>query len=820
MLRTKNIILVVILLTLSATTIYASLYVPNNRDTSPNPEEILVYSTELQQYPNEYVLMYETDTTEYYYREDRDVFAMKNKETGHIWKTGLDVPFKDEIRDFCDLELEEVEQEGINQGLTDEEIDALIIARAEEVCEPYENRLNTTYVSLANSLITIEVIDESTFSTSKYSSSIYYGDEPENVDYTTVTTSQLYDVVGEDNHKVLEVLFNEVDIYIKVHVYFTDMGIEYEIRDEEISGEGQNLLHSIIFTPFMGASGGQKTYWNPENKRYNIILDNEMIPGYVLVPDGSGGLIRFRDNNTKITNYEGDVYGVDWAQALERDTSDPSYVPLKNPSAPLFGISHGDSQFAFLAYATSGGEYMEINVEPEEVMTYYTYAFPKFEFVDKYAKIYNQLGWGYQSLFEERNHYDIKMSYDILENADYSSDYVGMAHRYKDYLVENELLNLTDFNYENVPLHVDFLMSDVEESIIGYSNVVVTNIEDVDNILSSIYDYGITNINVGLLGWQDGGVTTGQPWATDFTRAIGTKGQFEDVIAKYNEIGIDISFIQDYFKFNEEQTSVLGKAAKHISSWYMINYASIPNIPIYEFYYARPYISVEWAANQISDLNKLGVDSYTVYGITNNLISDYSRDYNSVTDTIRTYREFFSSLDSNKLINGYRPNDYLWEFIDRYIDTPVFTSQFIIESDTVPFLQLVLNDSMELYAPYSNFSFYTQDSILRMIDYNVYPSFILTEESPHLLKDTNSNSYYSTQYNQYEDMILNIYGQVNDALNNVIGAEWMNREVYEPGVIINYYSNDIKIIINYTDESKNIDGDLVNPLSYKVLEVD
>ena len=41
---------------------------------------------------------------------------------------------------------------------------------------------------------------------------------------------------------------------------------------------------------------------------------------------------------------------------------------------------------------------------------------------------------------------------------------------------------------------------------------------------------------------------------------------------------------------------------------------------------------------------------------------------------------------------------------------------------------MVLRGTMEVYGPYSNFSFYTQEDILRMIDYNVSPAFILSKQ--------------------------------------------------------------------------------------------
>jgi hypothetical protein len=150
----------------------------------------------------------------------------------------------------------------------------------------------------------------------------------------------------------------------------------------------------------------------------------------------------------------------------------------------------------------------------------------------------------------------------------------------------------------------------------------------------------------------------------------------------------------------------------------------------------------------------------------------------------------------------------------------VGTSQFIFETDSVPFLQMVLNQTMEVYAPYSNFSFYTQPDILKMIDYNLSPSFILSKQPSHYLSSTPSAELYSTEFAQYEDLIKNVYGQVNGILCQVIGYDWTGRKVLESGVVLNTYDNGSdkkEIVINYTDEEKLYNNISIAPLSASVI---
>jgi len=673
-------------------------------------------------------------------------------------------------------------------------------------CRPQESRLNTTYTGFANSLITVEYYDTSN-NIKRESSAAYI-----NVD------SDLMKVNGDDSHYRLDIDYKKLDIEISVHIYFDDDGIRYEIRDEEITGEGANVLAAIVISPFLGASGGAYNEFDLTEMDYS---DEDIfkyaVPGYALIPDGSGTLIRFSDNDVKLDDYNGRVYGNDFAQNRLHYNWAESYVPFKQPSMPVFGIAHGNEQSAFVAYATSGEEYMEIISMPEENLTFYNFTYPRFEYNKQYLQVYNKSGWGYLTLFEDRNHFDIDMRYDFLNgdgSTGPSADYVGMAKRYREYLIDNDLLQLFDPTYSDIPLRLDFLMSDVEKAVTGYSNQVTTTTDGVDRILQQMIGTGITNINVGLLGWNDGGLTIGDPSKTDFTREIGRKRDFENLIELYQDQEIDISFQDDYYSINEDMMSLRKNAAKHINSWY----ANIDTFeePINFFYFARPQKSIEWLLDHTSDFDNLGVSSYSIAGVTNNLISDYTND-TTREKAKQLIIDGFGELDPDKLVNSYEPNSYLWQFTDRYIGTPVYGTQFLIETDTVPFLQLVLQDSMELYGPYSNFSFYTDKDVLRMIDYNVYPNFVLTEEPAYLLTDTNSRSFYSTQYLLYEELITSIYGRVNSALGSVIGSEWVDRTVVENGVIVNTYANGIEIVINYTDSDIMYGGELVTAVSFTVV---
>lgn len=780
----KKLLLASIGLILSISTIMASLYIPTPQDTSLPPETITY--DDLQ--PDEFELLHETSNLAYYYREDRDIIAIKDKRNGYLWKTGLDIEFNRYLEEACNLVPD------------DEKVN----------CDPLEDRLNTTYTGIANSLLTIEYYDVSS-SIRRLSSASDSG-----------VTSKLATVNDDPAHRRLDIDFTNLNIQIKLHIHFDDEGIRYDIRHDEVGGGGIDSLAAIMLTPFLGASGGAKAFWDPEQQSYRRIVPNPKLDGYVLVPDGPGALIRFEDRNTNLTSYVGNVYGEDLTEADYYYGWESSYLPVKSPMMPVFGIAHGNRQAAFVSYALQGGEYMNIIVSPEENLTNYTFAYPRFEINKLFHQVYNKQGDGYFTLMENRNSFDISMRYDFLANDGsedgFPADYVGMALKYRQHLLENDQLPST-ISHEEIPIRLDFVMSDIKRSVFGVEDVIVTTANQVGSILDDVKALGINNVSSGLLGWQKGGITNGHPGRVSLKGAIGSRNDYRSLIQKAKDLGFDLSPVQDYVTINREQVNYFNTAAKHMNGWYL-EYRLRDVMPISNFGYARPSVSAKWLLEQSGRLTSLGFDSLTVEGMMSILISETSNNNSEVHKTIDRFQSTFDKMDDSMQIAATTPNDYLWKYVNRFLQAPVYSSQFLIQTDTVPFLQMVINNSMDMFAPYSNFSFYTQSDVLRMIDYNLSPSFVLTHEPSYQLSLTNSARFYSTEYKEYKDLIQDIYGQVNSVLSEVVNARWIDRQVVENGVIKNVYDNGKMVMINYTNQDIIFNGTVIAPLSAIVMEVE
>lgn len=765
----------------------AAAYLATNRDTRLDPEAL---PTDIPwENRDDYLVLYENDNFIYSFKEYYQIVAITDKRNGYTWTSGLDI--------MTDREVDELNDEAEEAG----EVPPYL---------PREERLNTIYTGIANSLVSFEFYDNA----NNIRRSSIGRDDRVRTEFLQVA----------DDHYIIRVDHREPEVEFDLHIRFTDTGLSLSIPAEDMVIDEDSRLSAIILAPFLGATGGVQVHWDEADQSYSNRVPREMKPGYILVPDGSGALIRFRDNQTELEAYQASVYGTDPTQHTYFYQFTDNAIPQNNPVMPVFGIAHGQNQNAFVAYATEGAEYMQVVVQPEENMTYYYYAYPRFSVNPLFYQPYNQRGDGFFTMMDEANLVDISMNYDFLagdgSGGEPAANYVGMAKQYQSYLIENDLLaeRLDDVVNEDIPIRLDFIMADAEKAVIGYRDAVLSTASDVQEMLDYFVSSGLYNLNASLLGWQKGGYTLARPDRARFTRSIGNKSAFSDLFQYTADMGIDLSLYQDYSALTGGQMGLYNNAVKHVNGQYVEETDYGLHIP--DMYFARPTRSLEWLDRQLGRLSFLDLDSHSIAGISDTLMADY-RDSSSIVTRAESKESIVQAIgelseDYNLSLNT--PNDYLWRYTDRFLQAPVYSSQHLIQTDNVPFLQLVLNNHMEVYGPYSNFSFYTQSDILRMIDYNVYPSFVLTKESAHLLAETNLVSYYSTEFSFYQELILDVYETVNRALSRVQGAEWINREVLEPGLIRNHYSNGVTILINFTDSTVSVDGQTVEALSFLVLE--
>lgn len=652
--------------------------------------------------------------------------------------------------------------------------------------------MNKTWSAIGNSLVAIDYFDDKGI---ERKNSI--GDAAVDKTYTISNDVLHYDIS-----------FKDLGISFSFEMELKDDSIRFSMLNNSIKETGKFLLGAVYFVPFLGATLGDE------------------LDGYMFVPDGPGALIRFNKSSQYLINFEKKVYGKDYAIDNLFEVNDlksatrPNDFMTEEPNVliPVFGVVHGVKQNAWFARIENGREYAAIVAIPSGVMTDYNWTSAKFIYRQKYLQPTAKNGAGVQIVQSKRNEFDASISYYFLTGND--ADYVGMAKLYRR-LLENEgviKLKSKDDKWQ-IPLAVDVVGSDIEKGFIFNHTLVVTTREKIEDIINELNKNGISNISLIIRGWQKGGLNGSNPADFSFEDKLGRQTDWRKLAYKVKENGGRFYYFENPVAVNETQINLIQQAGHSLSQSIIKIERENDNILFKDIYFIESKLAAEYIMNKAKLYKMNGMDGMAIDNIGSKLYAENQRGKEVPRDKIR---EVFERMGANLLamlnnVAFYRPNDFMWKYSDEIFDIPMVSSQYLFETDTVPFLQIVLKGYIDYYAPYSNMSFYSQDDILRMIEYGAYPSFLITGLSNADLEYTPLSEWPSTKYEDWKDKMVSIYKYVDKALNQVKGHKIDDREVVIPGVVKISYNNGIDIIINYTGSDIQLDNMKVSAKDYAVV---
>jgi hypothetical protein len=643
--------------------------------------------------------------------------------------------------------------------------------------QPDKYRLNKTWEQIAQSAITID-----------------YTDRRGKVKQESITSNDSRPKVEiTENGFNAKVYVNQAKIEFQLNVELDDDSLVVSIPQESLKESKYTKLISMKVYPFLGA-----------------VNEND-VSGYMFIPDGSGALVRYnKSSKTADAPFMGAIYGTDDAYR-KTEKRDEKVSPVQQIKMPVFGAVHGVKQNAFLTVVEEGYSYGDIVAYPAGVSTDFNWISSQFHYRHEYYQPTSKKMKGINVFQKSANPFNIKLRYMFLQKE--NADYVGMARRYQDYLAETKQLKKQK---DQTGVRLEFLGGEIKEGLLWDSVLPMTKISRIPELANELKNE-VANMFVVYKGWSEGGLTGTLPARFPIEGKLGSKGEVQDAIAALKKNDVPIYFHTDYTKAYEGASGFSGSkdVAKKASSETISHSENEKTV-----FYLSPEKAQAAAKKDVEEYKDYNISNLAVDTSGYTLFSDYSKKASSYRDeTIKTYKKMFGSLNT-KLGNValYEPNTYLWNTADRYLDIPMYSSNYVYETDTVPFMQIVLKGYMPYYAPFSNFHSDPKDQVLRMIEYGAYPSFLLTDEPSHLLVKTPSKDVYTSEFKIWKDEIIEQYQKVEESLGEVEGERIESRKVPQTGVVEVTYSNGKLIIVNYTDETYTSNGIEVEAKNFAVVQ--
>lgn len=646
--------------------------------------------------------------------------------------------------------------------------------------------LNDTWNAFANSIATIEYFDE--FNTSYQ---------------VSLSDSQVEkSFTAENDSLTIDMDCKEIGISLTLGIELNDDGFEIYVVKDSLKEESVNKIAKLYLIPFFGSTLKAET------------------DGYFFVPDGSGALIRFDANTDYETSYSAKIYGKDIGIDQSGEVTDllakrPNdyLVDFFNANIPVYGVVHGNEQYAAMTVIENGEEYAII----EASLAGETIPYNRITAYYEYRQMYNQPVSKSNSVYQPQikpNNIAPKISVHLLSGE--GASYNGMALKYRSILEQDGILVKKSDGNTDIPLRLEVVAAEVKSGFLFNSTKTLTTVKQTEEICLSLSKNGVNNLTMVLSGWQKGGLNGNSYGKFSLQNSIGSWSEIEKLRDSVTSAGGKFYMQSNAVTINESQGKLSYLANTTISKELSHYYRDNTEVMFPETYVISPSVVAQTLKTA---KQKLSGYSLNLVGVGDELYSDYKQNrITSRSDSKKLLCETAKNLSADgTLLSLNTPNLYLWENCSDYFDIPMMNSQYSMETDSVPFLQILLKGYISYYAPYANRGFYRTNCILRTVEYGAYPSFIVMNEDNSELTDTPLVDYFSLNYEDWSETIASTYNQINSALKEVENACILQHKAIADGVVRVRYDNGATIYVNYNSYDVTVDGIAVSGLNF-VLE--
>ena len=656
------------------------------------------------------------------------------------------------------------------------------------------------------------------------------------------------------------------------------LAIEYKVEDDDgsftIRLNAGNIrfqsdmyaLSNVVLLPYGGAG-------NTKNE------------GYIFTPDGSGSIISFEDVATA-GNFQtvSPMYGIDniyhtvtganketlrlpvygiveWADNGSHEEQQPvvddegNIVYKTDSEGNILTDDDGNQipetetvtvrdvlKIGYLAVIEEGDSLAKIAIKnggsTHQFVSIYTTFNPRPQ--DTYVLEGGLAGstnatWTVEAKRKYTGDYKIRM-FMLKEDVTYSE----MARTYRNYLVGTGALTKLENASENLPLYLETLGAmRINDSVLGIpvsKMIALTSFEHDEMILEELKAEGITDVNLKLNGWVNGGLLfTTAANRVKIEKVLGGDDGFKKLLqyAKSGNVTVFPDFDFSYVE-NDELFDGFTQKKHNAQTIDGRNAYSQEYDPAWQAFIETglgilsPNVIEEFYEGVYEDYEKFDVGSISVCTLGRDLNSDFDDDAPLTREDSKTLvKRLLSKIqEQNKRVLVSGGNAYTLPYVTDIIEVPLDDSGSRYACGSVPFMGMVLHGYKEFAGSALNLAGDYQFSLLKSIENGASPYFVVAYENTSELKGYSYSSiskYYSIRYLIWKDSIVQAYNLLNKALKSVRTETIESHEFldHENKVAKVTYSNGDVFYLNYlTKEYTHREGDtLYDIASYGFIKV-
>ncbi|GHU69615.1 hypothetical protein AGMMS49992_00600 [Clostridia bacterium] len=572
-----------------------------------------------------------------------------------------------------------------------------------------------------------------------------------------------------------------------------------------ITEMGGAAIDSIRLLPYFGAAG----------------ISEE---GYVVVPNGSGSLIRFNNGKTSAEDYRQFVYDID-PMLLDNYTYDQA-EPVR---IGLFGIQK-DGQ-GILASIDNGASLAQIFASVSGKLTSYNAVYPSFTLrTSALVRVSGANSSGTRIPVVEKVKADLPLTVRYSFLTDEYDGYSGMARYEHERLIAEGILKQQEPT-DDIPLFMDLIGSVRSRMFflgMAYQGQIpMTTYAQARSIVDELNLSGVGRLVVNYQGWFNRGYYHDVADRIIPERALGDVSELtalaSDVESRGGKLVTDVIFQQ--VPFNSKRYNWSLENSRYCGYGYAAVFGRL-NPLTYDQDGGRPYpeayfelISPKFVGRYVDSFIN-AYSSYDLSGVSLRDLGSYLVSDRKRTEIITRDQAEELVVDSlAKLAGSYNltirgGNAYAWPFAAEITDAPLGHNAYNIVDEEIPWIEMILSGCITYTGSALNLSVQGgsyapelwQPAALRLIEFGASPHFTFTYEDVTRMQDSALNTNYSSTFSVWKDAAASIYSTVNTALSQVSGKGMVSHTTVAPGVKRVEYEGGTTIFINYNDTDYVIDG--------------
>lgn len=596
--------------------------------------------------------------------------------------------------------------------------------------------------------------------------------------------------------------------------YLTEDGLEVRLPARGIRYDAkQYSLTNIKILPFFGA-------YDQSEK------------GYVVLPDGSGTLVRFEDADPEIaTTITNRLYGEDYSfyeqktvanmenwvlpiYGMIESTKNTVYEYVDNPDGTTseVQIDNFDNK-GFLAIVTEGDSLAEITTASGGILNKYfatsinVYPRPKDTYpLDGISVSGLTATWTVETDKKYTGNYRIK--YIMLQGED--ADYVKMAEIYRNYLEKNGKIK-RQTQEGNTKLYLEtFGTVKTTERFFGVPISVkkpLTSFADAKKIIDDLAKNEGINLSIKYTGWANGGLEAKAPTNAEPEKKAGGEDGLKDLVKYAKKYGVkiypDYDFVYVSHFGSGDNFDVKDDAVKTVDNRSAVHRSYSP---VYQAFMNDAKLLI--SPSKILGFYKLFKDDYKAFGtgaislgtIGSDLNSDHNKEESlNREDSKERVEEFLAAVKKD----GYdimvnQGNAYTLGYADNILNVPLDSSNRYVASEAIPFVGLVFHGYKNFAGTAINLAGDYNNMILKTVENGASLYFLLSYDNTEELKaNYGAEKYYSIRYDYWKKDVIETYKIVNKITAPIQNAIAVSHKFVDYRVVEMVYDNGITITLDY-----------------------